>query len=124
MSIVMSGIEVAKAMKEELISRVNKLKEKEINPCLAIIRVGARPDDLSYEKGALKRMVLVGIETRVYELPEDINQEAFEEEFRKVNDDQSVHGILLFRPLPKHLDEDAIKEMINPIKDTVPFFAP
>lgn len=117
MSIVMSGIEVAKAMKEELIDRVNKLKEKEINPCLAIVRVGARPDDLSYERGALKRMELVGIEARVYELPEDITQETFEAEFKKVNEDESIHGILLFRPLPSHLNEDAIIEMIDPVKD-------
>ena len=117
MSIVMSGMEVAMAMKEELINRVNELKEKEINPCLAIVRVGARPDDLSYERGALKRMKLVGMEAKVYELPEDITQEAFEEAFKKVNEDKSVHGILLFRPLPKHLNEEAVKEMINPMKD-------
>ncbi len=117
MSIVMNGIDVAKAMKEDLIKRVEALKENNVNPCLAIVRVGARPDDLSYERGALKRMELVGIESKVIELPEDINQDAFEEAFKSVNDDPDVHGILLFRPLPKHLDEEPVKGIINPVKD-------
>lgn len=117
MSIAMSGIDVAKAMKESIISNVEKLKERGINPCLAIVRVGARQDDLAYERGAKKRMELTGIDCRVVELPEDIGQKAFEEEFKKVNEDSGIHGILLFRPLPKHLDEEPIKAMINSYKD-------
>ena len=117
MAIVMKGIEVAKAMKEKLLEETEKLKEKGIFPSLTIVRVGARPDDLAYERGALKRMELTGIDCKVVELPEDISQEAFEEEFRKVNDDVNVHGILLFRPLPKHLDEEPVKKIINPLKD-------
>lgn len=117
MSIAMSGIDVAKAMKESIISNVEKLKERGINPCLAIVRVGARQDDLAYERGAKKRMELTGIDCRVVELPEDIEQKALEEEFKKVNEDYGIHGILLFRPLPKHLDEEPIKAMVNPYKD-------
>ena len=117
MTTYMMGTDVAKAMKEELIQEVETLKAAGTNPCLAIVRVGARPDDLSYERGAKKRMELVGIDCKVVELPEDITQEAFEAEFAKVNDDPAVHGILLFRPLPKHLDEEPIKNMIHPYKD-------
>lgn len=117
MSIEMNGVEVAKAMKEDLIKQVEALKAKGVNPCLAIVRVGARPDDLSYERGAVKRMELTGIGCKVFELPEDISQEEFEAEFKKVNDDADIHGILLFRPLPKHLDEEPVKAMINPLKD-------
>ena len=113
----MKGADVAKAMKEDLIKEVGELKEKGISPCLAIVRVGARPDDLAYERGAMKRMESTGIGCQVFELPEDISQEAFEEEFRKVNDDPQIHSILLFRPLPKHLDEEPVKAMINPWKD-------
>ena len=113
----MKGADVAKAMKEDLIKEVGELKEKGISPCLAIVRVGARPDDLAYERGAMKRMESTGIGFQVFELPEDISQEAFEEEFRKVNNDPQIHGILLFRPLPKHLDEEPVKAMINPWKD-------
>lgn len=117
MTVVMKGIEVAKAMKEDLINEVNRLKEQGIVPNLTIVRVGARPDDLAYERGALKRMELVGINCKVVELPEDIEQDVFEKEFKKINEDSRVHGILLFRPLPKHLNEDSIKKMINPLKD-------
>ncbi len=117
MSTEMNGVEVAKAMKEELTKRVDALKEKGTTPRLAIVRVGARPDDISYERGAVKRMDLVGIDCTVYEFPEDVSQKVFEDEFKKVNDDPSIHGILLFRPLPAHLDEEPIKEMIHPMKD-------
>mgnify|MGYP005808430821 FL=1 len=117
MSTVMLGTEVAKAMKERLTARVEELKEKGIHPCLAIVRVGERPDDLSYERGAKKRMELTGIACQVTELPEDISQEEFEAAFRKINDDPAVHGILLFRPLPRHLDEEPVKDIICPWKD-------
>lgn len=117
MSILMKGIDVANAMKEELIKEAELLKQDGITPCLAIIRAGRRGDDLSYERGAKKRMEAVGIECRVKELPRDITQEEFEKEFRKINDDPSVHGILMFRPLPKHLDEEPVRRMIHPVKD-------
>ena len=113
----MMGTEVAKAMKESLIQEVEAIRESGVNPCLTIIRVGARLDDLSYERGAKKRMELVGIDCMVVELPEDITQKEFEAEFHKVNEDSTVHGILLFRPLPKHLDEEPVKNMIHPYKD-------
>lgn len=117
MSGVMKGAETAKAMKESMEEQVHALKEKGIVPCLAIVRVGARPDDLAYERGAKKRMEMVGGECRVHELPETIGQAELEQEFQAVNEDPSVHGILLFRPLPKHLDEEPLKAMINPLKD-------
>lgn len=117
MSIIMKGAEVAKAMKEHLIRETEALKEAGVNPCLAIIRVGAKPDDLAYERGAKKRMAMVGIECRVIELPGDIGQKEFEEVFDRVNEDSTVHGILLFRPLPAHLDEEPVKAAIHPYKD-------
>ena len=117
MSELMKGAEVAKAMKAELIEKVEKFKGNGVSPCLAILRVGARPDDLAYERGAKKRMELTGIECRVVELAEDISQQELEMVFQKVNEDPSVHGILLFRPLPAHLDEEPLKMMIHPYKD-------
>lgn len=117
MGTVMLGADVAKAMKAEIISRVEELKAEGILPCLTIIRVGARPDDIAYERGARKRMELTGIACRVLELPETIGQKEFEEEFRKVNEDASVHGILLFQPLPAHLDAQRVRSMIRPEKD-------
>lgn len=117
MAVVMKGVEVAKAMKEKLIDKRNWLNEQGVQPNLTIIRVGARPDDLAYERGALKRMEMIGIDCHVEELPEDISQSDFEQRFRQINEDARVHGILLFRPLPKHLDEEPIKAMIDPVKD-------
>lgn len=117
MSTMMTGADVAKVMTEKLTHEVEQLKAEGICPCLTIVRVGARPDDLAYERGARKRMEKTGIDCRVAELPEDITQEDFEKAFREINDDPAVHGILLFRPLPKTLDEEPVKAMIDPRKD-------
>ena len=117
MSTVMMGTDVAKSMKEDLIRRTETLKSQGILPMLCILRVGNRPDDLAYERGAKKRMELTGIGCRVVELPEEISQKEFEDAFRQVNEDPNVHGILLFRPLPSHLDEEPVKAMIDPRKD-------
>ncbi len=117
MGIVMKGADVAAAMKERLVEETKRLTEQGILPCLGIVRVGARPDDLAYERGARKRMEAIGIGCQVTELPEDITQEEFEKEFCRVNDNPNIHGILLFRPLPAHLDEDPVREMIHPMKD-------
>ena len=117
MAETMLGVEVAKAMKTQIIEKVEAWKAKEILPNLTIIRVGAREDDLAYERGAKKRMELTGIACKVLELPENISQEELEVKFRQVNDDSKVHGILLFRPLPKHLDEEPLRMIINPYKD-------
>ena len=115
--ILMKGAEVNAAMKERMINRVDALKKKGVQPVINIVRIGNRSDDLAYERGARKRMESVGIETRITELPEDISQADFVKAFRKVNEDKTVYGIMLFRPLPKHLDESEIASIINPIKD-------
>lgn len=117
MGIVMKGADVAAAMKEHLVEETERLKEQGILPCLGIVRVGARPDDLAYERGARKRMEAIGIGCQVTELPEDITQEQFEKEFLRVDGNPDIHGILLFRPLPAHLDEGPVREMIHPMKD-------
>lgn len=115
--ILMKGAEVNAAMKERMINRVDALKKKGVQPVINIVRTGNRSDDLAYERGARKRMESVGVEMKITELPEDISQADFVKAFRKVNEDKTVHGIMLFRPLPKHLDESEIASIINPIKD-------
>lgn len=117
MSMVMYGAEVAKSMKESLLLRVEALKKSGIHPCLAIVRVGEQPEDLSYERGAIKRMEMLGILCKVFAFPQHISQEALETEFQKLNEDEKIHGILMFRPLPEHLKEEPFKEMIHPDKD-------
>ena len=117
MSILMKGADVAKTMKEDLTGEARRLKDRGILPSLTIVRVGARPDDLAYERGARKRMEMIGIECKVVELPETITQAEFEKTFFKINEDPKVHGILLFRPLPGHLDDGPVVSRINPLKD-------
>ena len=117
MSILMKGADVAKTMKEELTAEARRLKDRGILPGLTIVRVGARPDDLAYERGARKRMEMIGIECKVVELPQTITQAEFEKTFFKINENPKVHGILLFRPLPGHLDEGPVVSRINPLKD-------
>ncbi len=114
---IIKGKPVADAISVELTKKVSELKEKGFSPKLVIVRVGANPSDLSYERGALKRCSDIGILAEVKELSEDINQNDFITELDKINKDKNVHGILIFRPLPKQLDENVIKYVISPEKD-------
>ena len=117
MAKILKGKEVADALTSQMKQDVENLKAAGVTPTLCIFRVGERPDDLSYERGAAKRASLVGIEVRNVILPADVSQEEFDQEFKNVNEDESIHGILLFRPLPKHLDNEKARQMLNPAKD-------
>lgn len=120
---IIKGKPVADQISENLIKEVNELVKEGINPKLAILRVGAKGNDLAYERGALKRCQTIGIETEVIELSEDITQEEYEKALRNLNENKDIHGILCFRPLPKQLNEEEIKYIISPEKD-VDCFSP
>lgn len=111
------GMPAVKAMAEEFKSRVAALKERDVYPKLAVVRAGEREDDIAYEKGIMKRFGTVEAEVEVIKLPIDIDEESFEETIRRLNEDEKVHGILVFRPLPKQLDDNRLKEIIRPDKD-------
>lgn len=111
------GKEVNAVLNERIRGKAEALKEKGIFPTLGIIRVGEKGDDIAYERGAMKRCASLGVEVRQYLLPEDVTQEALLETIRQVNEDPSVHGVLMFRPLPDHLDEDAACGALDPEKD-------
>ncbi|MEL7563662.1 MAG: bifunctional 5,10-methylenetetrahydrofolate dehydrogenase/5,10-methenyltetrahydrofolate cyclohydrolase [Dehalobacterium sp.] len=111
------GKDVAAAIKEVLTAQVEEVKAKGVVPKLGIIRVGARPDDLYYEGGAKKTCESIGMASEVFEYPEDIDQASFEKAVREVNGRKDVNGILMFSPLPKHLQENKIRELISPDKD-------
>ncbi len=113
----LTGKEVARSIKENLKQEIEALKGKGISPKLGIVRVGARPDDLYYEGGAKKTADSIELEYEVFEYPEDINQEDFEAAIKDVNSKKDINGILMFSPLPKHLDEKKIREFISPEKD-------
>ncbi len=94
-----------------------ELTAQGIQPTLAIVRVGERPDDLSYERGACKRAEALGIAVRKFLLPEDASQDDVLAAIAQVNDDASIHGCLMFRPLPKGIDEAAVCNALDPAKD-------
>ena len=113
------GKEVNEALVAALQTRTAALREKGITPTLGIIRLGENPSDLSYEKGATKRAEEVGVAVKNYILPETASKEDVLAVIDEVNADASVHGVLMFRPLPKHLkaDQDEICNRLAPCKD-------
>jgi len=120
---IIKGKPVGDALSEVLKGECEALVKDGIQPKLAILRVGAKPNDLSYEKGALKKCEAIGITAEVTELPDGTTQEKYIEVLEKLNKDTSVHGILTFRPLPEGIDEEVIKNVIAPEKD-VDCFSP
>ena len=120
---IIKGKPVGDALSEILKGECEALVKEGIQPKLAILRVGAKPNDLSYERGALKKCDTIGIVAEVTELSEDTTQEQYIEALEKLNKDSSVHGILTFRPLPKGIDEEVIKNVISPEND-VDCFSP
>ncbi len=117
MSMLLRGAPAAAALNEKTAQLVSELREKGIVPTLAIVRLGAREDDLSYERAAVKCCAAVGIETRCISLPADISGEKLEKMLRSLSAEETVHGILLLRPLPPALDETRILRAIAPEKD-------
>ena len=114
---ILSGKEVAASIKEECKAAAEELRAKGIVPKLGILRVGAKDNDLAYERGATKTMNSCSVDVQVFELPEDVTQEDFDKKLQEINDDPSVNGILMFLPLPKHLDEKKARNMLKPEKD-------
>lgn len=117
MAIILKGKPVADAIKDNLIVDIEKLKEKGITPTLAVVRVGNRTDDISYEHSILKRCSTMGIETKLFTLDLNISMEEFACTLEGINNDKNIHGILTFRPFPKHLDAEFINNLINTEKD-------
>ncbi|WP_300270567.1 bifunctional 5,10-methylenetetrahydrofolate dehydrogenase/5,10-methenyltetrahydrofolate cyclohydrolase [uncultured Flavonifractor sp.] len=111
------GAPVAQALTERLAARADQLKVQGIVPTLAIVRVGERPEDLSYERGALKRCEKVGVRVRQFTLPKESSHGDLLEVIRQINADREIHGCLLFRPLPPQMDEEAICAALDPAKD-------
>ncbi len=113
----LKGAPVAKAINERTLAQTTELRAKGVIPTLAILRVGEREDDLSYERGAMKRCEQVGVDVKNVVLPADVDSETFFKTLDDLNKDDSVHGILMFRPLPKQLDGEKARKMLAPEKD-------
>lgn len=113
--VILKGAEVSAKIKEQVQEALAELDGKV--PKLAIVRVGENPDDVSYERGAMKKMENFGLRVQSYVYPADIGDAEFKQEFARINEDSDVTGILLLRPLPRHICEKDIEAMINPEKD-------
>lgn len=113
--ITLKGAEVSAKIKEQ----VQEILAGHDGPApkLAIVRVGENPDDMSYERGAMKKMEAFGLRVQSYVFPADMEDGAFKEAFKAINEDEDVNGILLLRPLPKQICEKDIENMIDPRKD-------
>jgi methylenetetrahydrofolate dehydrogenase (NADP+)/methenyltetrahydrofolate cyclohydrolase len=117
MARILKGKKVADALTARMQQDVEELKAQGVTPTLCIFRVGERPDDLAYERGATKRAQAAGVKVKNLILPADVPQDVFDRELNRVNKDDTIHGILLFMPLPKHLDTERARQMLNPAKD-------
>jgi len=119
MAMQLLGKEVNEKLNARIIADCEALKAKGVNPTLAIVRCGERPDDLSYEKGATKRAETLGVAVVNYVLPEDVSKEDLIRTIDEINANDGIHGVLMFRPLPKHLkaDQDEICNRLDPRKD-------
>ena len=117
MAEILKGKPVVDAIKIELTEKIAQLKTQGITPKLGIIRVGARPDDLYYEGGAKKTCDAIGMSYEVFEYPENVEQSTFEQAVINVGNRQEISGILMFAPLPKHLNEKKVRALIPVAKD-------
>lgn len=113
--ILLYGADTAEKIKDEISGMLSELKG--YIPTLGIVRIGSNPADISYEKGAVKKMESLSLKTKVFEFDENISSDDFIDEFKKINEDDEIDGILLFRPLPKHIDEKKVIEVLDERKD-------
>jgi len=117
MAEILKGAPVVAALNEEMAREVESLKSIGIVPTLAIVRVGEREDDIAYERGAMKRCEKVGVEVKQVLLPGDCSEDALISTLQDLNNNSKVHGVLLFRPLPKYMDDDRVRNTLSPEKD-------
>lgn len=117
MAEILKGQPVVDALDERLRAEVEELKAKGVTPTLGIIRVGAKVEDISYEKGAIKRAESIGVDVKKYLFKETITQEQLLNVIAAINLDLTVHGVILFRPLPAHIDDNTIRKALLASKD-------
>ena len=114
---ILSGIPVAQAIRARAAEQVQDLRERDVFPTLAIVRVGQRGSDVAYQRSAQRCCRELGIETQTVELPADASFSLLEKTFQTINRDEDIHGCLLLRPLPPHLDSALVQGLLLPEKD-------
>ncbi|MEA4869207.1 MAG: bifunctional 5,10-methylenetetrahydrofolate dehydrogenase/5,10-methenyltetrahydrofolate cyclohydrolase [Christensenella sp.] len=117
MAKLLKGAEVVLALNERIKTGVAALNARGTVPALAVVRVGERPDDIAYERGILKRAESVGVAVRQFLRPETVREAELLEVIGQINADAALHGCLIFRPLPKGIDDERIRAALLPEKD-------
>lgn len=117
MAEILKGNVVAAQIKEDMKKDIEELAKIGKVPTLGIIRLGSNPDDVSYERSIIRNCEAIGVVAKVYERELDMTTEELVQLLEELNQDNSISGILVFRPLPKHIDETKIREAISPDKD-------
>jgi methylenetetrahydrofolate dehydrogenase (NADP+)/methenyltetrahydrofolate cyclohydrolase len=117
MAKLLLGKEVNADLNQRIKSEVERVKEKGVTPTICMVRIGERDDDISYERGASKRCESLGVQVENRLLPEKVTQEELIKVIEEVNQNDKIHGVLMFRPLPKHINEEEILELLDPKKD-------
>ena len=117
MATILKGAPVVAAMNERNAALCEQLKAKGVVPTLAVVRVGEREDDLSYERGVIARCGKVGVEVKQFLLPADASQDELLKVIAEINAEDAIHGCLLFRPLPKQFDDRTVRAALAPEKD-------
>ena len=117
MALLLKGGPVAEAMSQRLLDQCATLKEAGVTPVFAIVRVGEKANDISYERGATKRAQALGVEVRNFILPESVTEDQLVETLEGINHDSGIHGCLMFRPLPPHLDTPRVARTLDASKD-------
>lgn len=117
MTRILKGKQVADAINQKSIASNERLRQHNITPTLAIFRVGENEADISYEKSAIKKCNEVGVEVIVNTFDLNVSEKEFYKKLDEANNDNSIHGILVFRPLPKQFNDNHLRNYINPDKD-------
>jgi methylenetetrahydrofolate dehydrogenase (NADP+) / methenyltetrahydrofolate cyclohydrolase len=114
---ILDGKKIAFEIKEELKSEISEFRGRGAVPGLAVILIGNDPASEVYVNSKKKACEEIGIDSQVFEVPENISEKELLEIVEKLNKDEKTHGILVQLPLPKHIDEEKIIESIDPKKD-------
>jgi len=117
MAVLLKGAAVAAKLTEISAAGAAKLKELGVSPTLAIVRLGEREDDMAYERGAMKRCAQTGIEVKRCSLDIDTTQEQLLDIIEQLNRDDTIHGVLIMRPLPKHINDAVVTSALAASKD-------
>ena len=120
---LIDGRAVAKAFKEEIAQRTQAMIAQGVTPHLAVVLVGENPASQVYVRNKENGCIKAGIRSTVIRLEESCTQQKLEDTVKQLNEDESVHGILVQLPLPRHLDEAAVLRLIDPDKDVDGFHA-